>query len=195
MRCVTRPDPYSLLPMMVLDAGVVRDLADALDGRWTPEGESDPLRRSRLLASARLRLYGERDRCGWYVVTYREARSGGMARGYADWSVGFLPDISRFEDSPPEDEVQALARVHLESGMEAEAGLALAYAVLNEDIKAIVTAAPRNYRHNRDFDLPDRLEILGPEEAFALFDIHSGEVAPLAPPTDSPLAHLDWWVP
>lgn len=181
---------------MLLDAGVVRDIADALDGRWTPEAEANPLRRDRLVASARLRLYGERDRCGWYLVTYREARMAGLSRGDSDWSVGFIPDVSKFDDTPPDEEIQALARVHLESGMEAEAGMALAYAVLNEEIKALVTAEPRQFRHNRDFDLPERLAIYTPQEAFELFDIHAGEQAALTPPADSPVASSPrWWVP
>ena len=122
---VTRPDPLSILPCMLLDAGVVRDLADALDGRWKPDAETDPVRRERLLSAAQVRLYGERDRSGWYVVTYREARASALKRGDTDWSVGFLPDLSRFDDAPDPTDLQALARVHLESGMEAEAGLAL----------------------------------------------------------------------
>jgi hypothetical protein len=193
---MTRPDPYSILPCMLLDASVVRDVADSLDGRWTPEDEPDPIRRRQLVAAARLRLYGKRDRSGWYVVTYREARVAGLSRTGADWSVGFLADVSRFDDGPTEGDVQALARVHLESGMEAEAGLALAYAVLYERVKALVTVQPVRYRHSREFDLPERMQILTPAEAFADMDIATGEAPQHALPHDSPLARgRQWWVP
>lgn len=181
---------------MLLDAGVVRDLADALDGRWRPDTETDPVRRERLLTAARVRLYGERDRSGWYVVTYREARASALKRGDTDWSVGFLPDLSRFDDGPNEHDLQALARLHLESGMEAEAGLALAYAVLYEPVRALVTATPTRFRHNRDFDLPERLEILTPAEAFDGMSIDAGEDPGLAPPPGSALDDgKHWWVP
>jgi hypothetical protein len=193
---VTRPDPFSLLPCMLLDAGVVRDLADALDGRWRPEGESDVVRRERLLSAARVRLYGERDRSGWYVITYREARASALKRGDTDWSVGFLPDVTRFDDAPSETDLQALARMHLESGMEAEAGLALAYAVLYEPVRALVTTTPKRFRHGREFDLPERLDILSPAEAFDDMSIDPGEEAPLAPPPGSTLAEgPHWWIP
>jgi hypothetical protein len=193
---VTRPDPFSILPCMLLDAGVVRDVADALDGRWKPEGETDPVRRERLLSAARLRLYGARDRAGWYVVTYREAKASALKRGDTDWSVGFLPDLSKFGDAPIPMDLQALARVHLESGMEAEAGLALAYAVLYEPVRALVTATPKRFRHSREFDLPERLEILTPAEAFRDMDIDAGEEPRLAPPPGSTLDLGDhWWIP
>lgn len=180
---------------MLLDAGVVRDIADALDGRWTPELESNALRRDRLVAAARIRLYGERTRTGWYVVTYREARSAGLARGDSDWTVGYLPDMSKFDDSPTEADVEALARVHLESGIEAEAGLALAYAVLYEPVKILVTANPVTFRHNRAFDLPERLQILSPAQAFDELAITAGETPMLTPPADSPLTTgPTWWI-
>jgi hypothetical protein len=181
---------------MLLDAGVLRDVADALDGRWRPASEPDPVRRERMIAAARVRLYGERDRSGWYVVTYREARASALKRGDTDWSVGFLPDLSRFDDAPSETDLQALARMHLESGMEAETGLALAYAVLYEPVRALVTAAPNRFRHGREFDLPERLAILSPAEAFAEMGISAGEQAPLDPPPGSALADgPHWWVP
>jgi hypothetical protein len=181
---------------MLLDAGVVRDLADALDGRWRPDHESDPVRRERLVSAARVRLYGERDRSGWYVITYREARASALKRGDTDWSVGFLPDVTRFDDAPSESDLQALARMHLESGMEAEAGLALAYAVLYEPVRALVTATPTRFRHGREFDLPERLEILSATEAFEEMGIDAGEEASLAPPPGSPLAEgPHWWIP
>src|SRR5262245_28154689 len=193
---VTRPDPFSILPCMLLDAGVVRDVADALRGRGKPEGEADPVRRERLLSAARLRLYGARDRAGWYVVTYREAKTSALKRGDTDWSIGFLPDLSKFGDAPSQMDLQALARVHLESGMEAEAGLALAYAVLYVPVRALVTATPKRFRHSREFDLPERLEILSPAEAFHEMKIDPGEPAPLAPPPGSALDHAPhWWVP
>jgi hypothetical protein len=180
---------------MLLDASVVRDIADALDGRWHPDAEPNPVLHDRLLAAARLRLYGSRRRSGWYVVTYREARASALPRGATDWSIGFLPDVSRFEDSPTEADVHALARIHLESGMEAEAGLALAYAVLYEQVRALVTVEPTRYRHGREFDLPARLEIMSTAEAFDSFPIVAGEREDHVPPDTSPVSGADWWVP
>lgn len=193
---MTRPDPFSILPCMLLAPSVVRDIADALDGRWRPDDEPNQIRRDNLLAAARLRLYGERDRTGWYVVSYREARSSGLARGGADWSVGFLPDVSKFDDSPADADVNGLAAVHLQSGMEAEDGLALAYALLYEPVQVLVTVTPEKLRHNREFDLPERLRIMSPGEAFAEFRIDVGEKATFIPPAGTPLAaSAHWWVP
>jgi hypothetical protein len=193
---MSRPDPYSLLPCMLLDAGVVRDIADALDGRWSPTEEINALRRDRLVEAARLRLYGERSRSGWHVVTYRKARASGLTRGDSDWSVGFLPDVSRFDDGPPDADVEALAQLHLESGMEAEAGLALAYAVLYDPVKALVTTEPLRYRHNRAYDLPEGLRLLSPSDAFGEFGIAPGEAAATPPPPTSPVGQGPaWWEP
>ncbi|MDZ7732766.1 MAG: hypothetical protein U5R31_06275 [Acidimicrobiia bacterium] len=159
------PDPYSTDAYALLDAGVLRAMADALDGRWSPDQESDPLRRQELLDAARLRLYGERDRSGWYLVSYREAREAAVTRGDTDWSVGFIPDVDEFDDSPGAEEVAALVRLYRDEDILAEASTALAHAVLYEPVRFLVTTDVRPYKHSRDLDLPERLELVEVHEA------------------------------
>lgn len=193
---MSKPDPFSIIPSMLLDAGVMRDMADSLDGRWEPSREPDPVERENLLAAARLRLYGERDRCGWYLVTYREARAAGLNRGDANWSVGFVPDVATFDDAPSRDDVEALLRLYLGSGIEPELAVGLAHAVLYEPVEAIVTTQPRLLRHGREFDLPERLQVFTAPEAFAELGIAKGEAPGHVPPPGSPLASVDpWWIP
>ncbi len=171
-------------------------MADALDGRWNPDREPDPVERENLLAAARLRLYGERDRCGWYLVTYREARTAGLTRGDANWSVGFVPDIAKFDDAPSRDDVDALVRMYVDSGIEPELAVGLAYAVLYEPVQAIVTTQPRLLRHGREFDLPERLLVFNASEAFAELGITKGEEPGVHLPADSPLSSVEpWWIP
>ena len=181
---------------MLLDTSVVRDVADALDGRFDPATDPDPVRRERLVAAARLRMYGERDRSGWYVVTYHDAKRSAEARGDAAWSVGFLPDLSTFEDAPPATDVEALVGEYLHVGIDVEPAHALAYAVLYQPVEALVTEEPHRYHHAREFDLPDRLEILSSSTAFERFRIPAGEEPVLGPPPGSPLeSGAHWWVP
>jgi hypothetical protein len=189
------PDPYSTDAYALLDASVLRDMADALDGRWRPAEESDPLRREQLLAAARLRLYGERDRSGWFLVSYSSAREAAVTRGDADWSVGFIPDIDRFDDAPAADEVAALARLYGTEQILPEAATALAHAVLYEPVRLLVCVDPRNYRHSRESDLPERLELISTTEAVERLELGAGEHPPHGPPAESALAAQDpWWV-
>lgn len=193
---MTRPDPYSLSPYLLADAGVMRDIADALDGRWRPEVEPDLARRARLLAAARLRLYGDTDRSGWRLGSYEEAIDAGLAHGDANWSVGLVADVSNFSDSPGADDLEGLMRMYSQGGLDAEQRRALALAVLYEPIATLLTAEPRRYRHARDFDLPERLQILTPYDVVDALGLVAGETPVLAPPRGSALGSMDpWWVP
>jgi hypothetical protein len=190
------PDPYSTDGYALLDASVLRDMADALDGRWHPDQESDPLRRDQLLAAARLRLYGERDRSGWYLVSFQSAREAAVTRGDADWSVGFIPDVDTFADAPPPEEIAALARLYGSEQILPEAALALAHAVLYEPIRLLICVDTRHYRHSRESDLPERLELVAVTDVVERLELGSGEPPPHDPPPDSALAGQDaWWVP
>jgi hypothetical protein len=196
-RAVTSPpDPYSTDAYAVLDASILRDMADALDGRWDPDQESDPVRRGEMLAAARLRLYGERDRSGWYLVSYRDAREAALTRGDTDWSIGFIPDIDQFDDAPAPDELTALTRLYGSEKILPEAAMALAHAVLYVKVRLLITADIRPYRHSRDGDLPQRLELVTAVEAVDRLDLTSGEVPLHDPPPESPLSgQRPWWVP
>jgi hypothetical protein len=190
------PDPYSTDAYALLDAGVLRAMADALDGRWVPDEEHDPLRRDELLAAARLRLYGERDRSGWYLVTFRAAREVAVTRGDADWSVGFIPDIDEFDDAPSVDEIGALVRIYRDEDILFEASTTLAHAVLYEPVRLLITADIRPYKHSRDMDLPERLELISVQDAVERLEIGAGEAPPHAPPAHTQLAGApEWWIP
>lgn len=190
------PDPYSTDGYALLDASVLRDMADALDGRWEPDHEPDSVRRGELLAAARLRLYGERDRSGWYLVSFRDARKAALTRGDTDWSIGFIPDVDRFDDAPAVGELIALARLYGSEKILPEAAMALAHAVLYVPVRLLITADIRPYRHSRDGDLPQRLELLTAVDAVERLNLASGELPLHDPPTESPLAgQRPWWVP
>lgn len=190
------PDPYSTDGYVLLDATVLRDIADALDGRWNPADERDPIRRARLLAAARLRLYGDRDRSGWYLVSHRMARDAAMTRGNTEWSVGFIPEIDGFPDAPVPDEVAALARLFSNGHLSPESASALAHAVLYEPVRMLVSVDVRPFRHSREGDLPERLELVTAVEAVERLGLAPGEAPPHGPPGASPLASQDaWWVP
>ena len=193
---MTRPDPYSLSPYLLADSGVMRDIADALDGRWRPETEPDLERRARLLAAARLRLYSDSDRSGWHLGSYEEAIDAGLAHGDANWSAGMVADVGRFDDAPGADDLDGLMRMYSRGGLDAEQRRALALAVLYEPVATLLTAEPRRYRHARDFDLPERLKILTPVDVVDALGLVPGETPVLAPPPGSALASVDpWWVP
>jgi hypothetical protein len=192
----TPPDPYSTDGYVLLDATVLRDMADALDGRWHPDREPDPLRREQLLAAARLRLYGERDRSGWYLVSHQAAREAALTRGDADWSVGFIPDIDTFADAPAPDEVSALGRLYTTGQILSESATTLAHAVLYDPVRLLVSADIRPFRHSREGDLPERLELVTTAEAVDRLELAPGERPPHGPPAGSALAEQDpWWIP
>lgn len=190
------PDPYSTDGYVLLDVSVLRDVADALDGRWHPSEERDPIRRARLLAAARLRLYGHRDRSGWYLVSHRTAREAAITRGNAEWSVGFIPDVEDFTDAPAQEEVVALTRLLTDGHVPPESASTLAYAVLYEPVRLLVSVDVRPFRHSRDGDLPERLELVTTVEAVDRLGLAPGEEPPHGPPVATPLHGQDpWWVP
>lgn len=179
-----------------MDADVMRAIADALDGRWSPDEESDDTRRRLLVTAARLRLYADRDLCGWALVTYHNARQAAFSRGGSEWTVGFVGSVENLEDAPREEEVRALARIHGEAGIAAESAVALAWAVLTESVDLLVTAEPRSYRHSREMDLPERLKIVTPERALELLRLRPGELPRVPLPPGSRWSDPDgWWIP
>jgi hypothetical protein len=52
------------------------------------------------------------------------------------------------------------------------------------------------FRHNREFDLPERLTILSPSDAFDELRITPGERPFTAPPVGSGIdGSAAWWIP
>ena len=189
-------DVTSSGPVALMDVGVVRDMASALTGLWLPATELDSTRAEELLAAARLRLYGDRDRSGWYLVTSRHAADTVLRRGNADWSVGLLPVAEDFDDAPPSAEIAALADFYRhDAGLSADASHTLALAVLFEPMTLVVARSPRALRHQRGGDLPARLEVVDPREAVARLELEPGELPPVSLPGGSMLARgAAWWI-
>jgi len=189
-------DVASTGPVALLDAGVLRDMASSLTGLWLPATELDPTRTRELIAAARLRLYGDRDRSGWYLVTTRSAAAATLRRGTADWSVGMLAVAEGFDDAPPEAEVASLSNLYRrEDGIPGDATQTLAMAVLFEPVSLIVSRQPRAYRHGRAGDLPARLEVIDPIEAVGRLEIAPGELPSVSLPVGSMLERGSaWWL-
>ena len=195
-------DSYSAAHDVVLvDTGVVRDIAHALSGLWRPEDEDDEARRAQLVAAARIRLYGAAaDRSGWHLVCTAAAHAHAEARGDADWSAGFLPALEGYEDAPALGDLEGLQQVlRKEEHLDGETAQTLALALLTEDVSLVITRDPKAFKHRRDGDLPERLDILSPEEAVARLELRPGEPAFIDPPAGSLLAGQaeasPWWVP
>jgi len=184
-------------PVALLEPGVVRDIAAALTGFWDPSLEDHPDRAEELVAAARLRLYGDRDRSGWLLVTTRQGHLAATRRADADWSVGMLAVAEDFDDAPAPGEVDALvAQYRREQGIDAEAARTLAVAVLFEPIEMVVCRLPRAFRHERAGDLPARLELLDVFEAVDRLAIAPGERPLVSLPIGSALESADpWWIP
>ncbi len=181
--------------VVLLDAGIVHDIACTMSGEWTPESEADPARREALLAAARIRIFDDRDQYGWYLTATEEARSAAMSYGNADWSVAFIQDVATLDGAPPTDDAVALAKIFREAGIQSSSALTLAWAVLFDRASYVITASPNDMRHQREHDLPGRLEVLDPIEAMARLGVLPGELPAAAPPPGTPLgggAH--WWI-
>lgn len=179
---------------------VLRDMAAALGGLWSPDAEEDPERRDLLVAAARIRLYADRDRCGWYLVSGAEARDAVLRREDADWNVGFVAPIEEFDDAPAEADLAALVQLLRHGGegehLDAEAATSLALAILTEPVTIVVTREPRAYRHQRVDDLPRRLQLLTPAEVVERLELGTGEQPPDPVPTWNLLSQGPaWWVP
>jgi hypothetical protein len=186
--------PSSSSTIALLDADVLRDIADALDGRWLPAEENDPIRRARFLAAAQLRLYADgRD---WRLVCTRRERERAATRGDTEWSLSTIADIEAFGDAPAHEDVQALVRMYRTQEVGPESATLLANAVLWEPARYLVAVDKRGYRHSRDDDLRAGLEILTVGDAVDLLDLVKGEEPPHLPPSDTALARQPpWWVP
>jgi hypothetical protein len=184
-------------PVVLLDAGVVRDIAAALTGYWTPDLEESTERRANVLAAARIRLYGDRDRSGWTLCTTAAALDSALKRGDADWSVGMLPTIESFDDAPAAADVESLVALYRQDAdIDAEAATTLATALLHDAISIVVARVPRQFRHDREGDLPERLRLLDPAEAVGELHIGPGEASQVSMPIGSALAaQAAWWTP
>jgi hypothetical protein len=189
-------DAASTGPVALLDTGILRDIASSLTGLWLPVTELDHTRTRELVAAARLRLYADRDRSGWYLVTTRAAAAAASRRGNADWSVGMLPMVEDFDDAPPDAEIASLAALYRhDEALAADVAATLAVAVLFEPVTLVVTRQPRAYRHGRSGDLPPRLEVVDPVEAVDRLGISPGEPPAISPPAGSMLERgAAWWL-
>jgi len=183
--------------VVLLDPGVLRDVAQALSGSWHPGEESDDVRRRQLVAAARLRLYGfDADRSGWRLVTTAIAHDKARARGDADWSAGFIPALEGYEDAPPVAEVSSLATLlRRDEDLDGEVANTLALALLCDAVGVVVTRDPLAYRHRRPNDLPPRLEIATPEDLVDRLELRGGEQAWADLPWGSIPGGDAWWVP
>lgn len=181
----------------LVDAGVVRDIASALTGLWVPSAEDYPERAEEMVAAARVRLYGDRERSGWLLLTTRQARDAALRRGDADWSVGMIPAAEDLEEAPPPAEIDALIALYRrEEKLDAESARTLSTALLFEQIGLVITRVPRVMRHQRAGDLPARLEIIDPFEAVDRLEIARGEQPRRSPPERQEQSRQDeWWVP
>lgn len=180
----------------IVDPDVLRDIATALDGSWSPEGETDDSRRADLVAAARLRLYGVHDR-GWVLVTTQQGRDVTDEAPGASWTTGFIPPIEEFDDAPLEPEVDGLYRFyHQQDELAGESARTLSIAMLADTIRYVITRVPSTFRHRRDHDLPARLEVIDAVEAVNRLQLAPGEEPIVAPPASSPLHTVTpWWVP
>ncbi|MCU0270168.1 MAG: hypothetical protein MUF83_16185 [Acidimicrobiales bacterium] len=184
-------------PVVLVDPGVLRDMAASLNGLWDPAEEHDPDRREQLVAAARLRLYGERDRSGWFLVATGSERDALLDRDDLDWVLAFVPSVESFEDAPAGPDVEALVKLYRQSeDIEAESALTLAYAMLCDQVGLVISRTPRRFRHSRRHDLPARLELLTVVEAVDRLAIAPGEEPPTRLPEGSLLAEqTPWWIP
>lgn len=189
-------DMTSSGPVVLVDEGVLRDIADALDGSWTPDTVADLKRRSELLAAARLRLYADRDRSGWLLVTTRGAREGLLANTDNTWSVGFVGAVDDFDDAPASADLEALESMFVSEGVTGLSAHLLACAYLSEYVRIVVTNDERPYHRSRPGDLPDHLQFMSAGEAVEKLMIAPGEKPPVPPPGfEDAEGDAAWWVP
>lgn len=189
-------DMTSSGPVVLVDPGVLRDIALSLDGDWSPDAESDLRRQEELIAAAQLRLYGDRDRSGWMLLT-----TAGPSRKLLEdpnnrWSIGFIGVIEEFSDAPAQVELDALESMLSDEGVDEEHAHLLACAYLSEFVRIVITNDERAYRRSRAEDLPDHLQFMTVGEASEKLAIAPGEKPPMAPPGREDVDGSDaWWVP
>lgn len=174
--------------VVLLDAGIVHDVALALSGDWQPDQEPDERRRAELVAAARLRIFADRDQFGLALAATPKARADGLGYPEAAWSIGFIQDVSRIPGSPPDADVAALESILRQEGIDAQSATCLAYAVLLDAVTYVITASPEDLKHQRADDRPSRLEILDPVEAADRLGLVAGELPLVGPPSGSRLA-------
>lgn len=183
-------------PVVLVDSGVLHDIAEALDGAWNPDQISDLQRREELIAAARLRLYADRDRSGWMLLTTHAPREEVLANGDNAWSVGFVGAIDDLDDAPAEADLDALEKILLSEGVAPGNAHLLACAYLSAFVRLVVTNDERPYHRSRAEDLPEHLQFMSAGEAVEKLQIAPGEKPPIVPPgfeaVDSTSA---WWVP
>lgn len=183
-------------PVVLVDPGILRDIAASLNGVWRPQDEETQQRRDQLVTAARIRLYADRDRSGWMLVSTRDEREALLARDRNDWSVAFVGAIEDFDDAPPPAEVASLEDMFRQEGIEAESAHSLACAYLSEYVRMVITRDGRKFRHSRQKDLPEHLELVDLDEAVERLGIASGEKPPVPPPGFEDAEGDDaWWVP
>ncbi len=194
---MTTPHPYSVSTFVLADRGVMADMVTALDGKWQPSSEPDEVRRSRLVDAAKLRLYGEIDRSGWYLCTTRSVRDSLPHDGIGGWVVSLMAIIDSYDDAPSEKDLASLAQSYeADQQLGDERADVLAHAILYEPVKYLVTNEVRAYKHTRDHDLPARLQIITPADAVEMLQLAKGEEPLSEPPPDWPKDDIDaWWIP
>lgn len=180
----------------LLDPGVLRDVASSLTGLWRPDDEPDATRRAELAAAARLRLYADSEH-GWALLATQQGRDDVDARGDSDWSAGFVVSVEALDDGPAPAEVDALEQLYRhDEGLDGEAARTLAVAVLCKPVRYLVTRSPSAFRHQREHDLREGLEIIDAVEAVNHLHVAPGEPPVAGPLPGSLLADADpWWVP
>lgn len=174
--------------VVLLDAGIVHDVAVALSGDWQPDQEPDERRRAELVAAARLRMFADRDQYGLALAATPKARADGLGYPEAAWSVGFVQDVARIAGSPPPADVSALEAILKQEGIDAASATCLAYAVLFDAVTYVITGSPDALMHQRADDRPARLEIIDPVDAVERLGLVPGEVPLVGPPSGTRLA-------
>jgi hypothetical protein len=179
----------------LVEPGILADMATALSGTWRPGAEPADDRRDQLLAAARLRLYADHER-GWVLVTSQQARDAVSDNGDHAWTVGFVPALESFDDTPLADDVEGLLRVLDEGNVPESSSRTLALAILCDHVSMLVASDPAAFRHQRAHDLPERLEIVSAVEAVERLQLRPGEAPIVAPPPGTALAEGEpWWLP
>lgn len=189
-------DMTSSGPVVLVDPGVLSDIAASLDGTWRPDTVEDLQRCEEMLAAAQLRLYADRDRSGWMLVTTHGPRDALLANANNTWSVGFVAAIEDFDDAPAKADLSALESIFTSEGMSDESAHLLACAYLNEYVRIVVTNDERVYHRSRASDLPEHLQFMTVGEAVEKLSIAPGEKPPIPPPGFERAEGADaWWVP